>query len=744
MATAYVAVNDVSIMEGNSGTKTLTFTVSRSNNSGSFTLNYATANGTAVAGSDYVAKSGKLTFTAGGSLSQTVSITVNGDTAIEADENLFLKLSSLVNSKGSALIADNSGTGTILNDDTSAAANVTINDVSISEGNSGTKLLTFTVTRSSTAGAFSVNYATADGTATAASGDYVATSGKLTFAAGGPATQTVSVVVNGDTLVEGNETLAVNLSGIVNTSGTATITDATGIGTITNDDAAPANVSVSDVTLTEGEYGTQIATFTVTRSDNKGYFSIDYGTADGTATAGKDYLAKAGTLIFTNGGGLSQTVSVTVKNDIAVEGDETFGLNLSNVVNTSGSAVIAKGAGTATIIDNDTGTTVVTSTTELVSAALSAEGGEVIQLASGNYGNTTINGAAPKSTVTIVEAPGATATFNQLTVKFSDNLSFDGFEIAHTNYTDSNEYALFLWDANDVELRNMSIHGSLDGNSWNDARGVRMLNSTGVLIDSSTITDVNNGLSLEKSSNVVFSNNVMSVMREGMQIAQGTHVLIDHNLIHSIKPNLSLNDHADSIQVMTGSTYQPTTDLTISNNALLKGSGDYAQGVFIQSESLPARHSNILVENNVYSGISAHGITLSGVSGGIVRGNSVLTAPGASWDARINLDWSDNIQVYDNIYANSLVTNSTGVSWTNNIDSHIGGTLDATSVENLFVNPMNPGSTDINDFAVRAGSLAETMGVGADIAAIAVAGDYDYYTSVLASLKGGGVLNHIV
>lgn len=744
MATAYVAVNDVSISEGNSGTKTITFTVSRSNNSGSFSVNYATANGTAVSGSDYAAKSGKLTFTAGGSLSQTVSVTVNGDTAIEANENFFLKLSSLANTKGSALITDNSGTGTITNDDTAAAANVTINDVSVSEGSAGTKLLTFTVTRSSTAGAFSVNYATADGTATAASGDYVATSGKLTFAAGGPATQTVSVVVNGDTLVEGNETLAVNLSGIVNTSGTATITDASGVGTITNDDTAAANISVSDVTLTEGEYGTQIATFTVSRSDSKGYFSIDYATADGTATGGKDYLAKAGTLTFTNGGALSQTVSVTVKNDIAVEGDETFGLNLSNVVNTSGSAVVADGVGTATIVDNDTGTTVVTSTAELVSAALSAEGGELILLASGNYGNTTINGAVPTSTVTIAEAPGATATFNQLTVKFSDNLSFDGFEIGHTSYTDSNEYALFLWNADDVQLRNMSIHGSLDGNSWNDARGIRLLNSTGILIDSSTITDVKNGLALEKSSNVVFSNNVMSIMREGMQIAQGNHVLIDHNTIHSITPNLAQGDHSDSIQVMTGTTYLPTTDLTVSNNALLKGSGDYAQGVFIQSESMPAKHSNILVENNVYSGISAHGISLLGVSGAIVRGNTVLTSPGASWDARINLDWSDNIQVYDNVYSQSLVTNSTGVTWTNNIDSHFGGTLDAMSVENLFVNPMNPGSTDLNDFAVRAGSLAETMGAGADIGAIAVAGDYLYYSSVLASLKGGGVLHQIV
>ena len=744
MATANVTVNDVSISEGNSGTKTISFTVKRSNNSGSFTVNYATANGTAVSGSDYVAKSGKLTFNAGGSLTQTVSVTVNGDTAIEANENFLLKLSGLVSSRGTAAITDNSGTATITNDDTAPAANITINDVSITEGNAGTKLLTFTVTRSSTTGAFSVNYATADGTATAASGDYTAASGKLTFAAGGAASQTVSVVVNGDTVVEGNETLSLNLSGLVNTSGTATIADASGTGTISNDDVSPAGISVSDVTLTEGEFGTQIATFTVSRTDSKGYFSVDYTTADGTATAGKDYTAKTGTLTFTNGGALSQNVSVTVKNDIAVEGNETFGLHIGNLINTSGSALIADAIGTATIVDNDTGTITVNSTAELVSAALSSAGGETILLASGAYGNATINGAVPTSKVTITEAPGATATFNQLTVKFSDNLSFDGLEVGHTSYTDTNEYAVFLWGADNIELRNMFIHGSLDGNSWNDARGVRLLTSSGILIDSSTLTEFNNGLLLEKTSGFVFANNDMSIMREGMQIAEGSHILIDHNTISSITPNLASGDHSDAIQVMTGTTYQPSSDITISNNALLKGTGDYMQGVFINSESLPAKHSNILIENNVYSGISGHGISVLGVAGAIVRGNTVLTSPGASWDARINVDWSDNVQVYNNIFSNSLVTNSTGVTWTNNIDSHFGGILDATSVENLFVDAMNPGTTDLNDFAIRTGSLADTMGVGADVATIAVAGDYTYYTSLLASFSQGGLLHNIV
>jgi uncharacterized protein len=112
---------------------------------------------------------------------------------------------------------------------------LSINDVSLAEGNSGSSLLTFTVTRSGNLGAFAVDYATADGTATANS-DYLATSGTLSFTAGGSLTQTVSVTINGDALAEANEGFTLNLSNLVNSAGTTTLADASGAGTITNDE----------------------------------------------------------------------------------------------------------------------------------------------------------------------------------------------------------------------------------------------------------------------------------------------------------------------------------------------------------------------------------------------------------------------------------------------------------------------------------------------------------------------------
>src|SRR5262249_27734999 len=130
-------------------------------------------------------------------------------------------------------ITDGQGIGTIVDND--PPPTLSINDVSITEGRRGTKLLTFTVTLTGlTEKWVSVNYATADGTAKTADHDYQATSGTLYFAPG-QTTATFSVVIFGDHKKEPNETFLVKLSG----ASEATIQDDVGIGTILNDDGGP-------------------------------------------------------------------------------------------------------------------------------------------------------------------------------------------------------------------------------------------------------------------------------------------------------------------------------------------------------------------------------------------------------------------------------------------------------------------------------------------------------------------------
>ena len=227
-----LSINNVSLAEGNSGSTAFVFVVTLSTASATaVTVNYATSNGSASAGSDYVATSGMLTF-APGALTQSVTVNVNGDSTVEPDETFLVTLSAPTN----ATINNAQGTGTIVNDDAAVVVpTLSINNVSQNEGNSGVTPFVFSVSLSvASAATVTVNYATSDGSATAGS-DYNPASGTLTFAPG-VLTQTVTVNVIGDTVIEATETFVVTLSAPAN----ATLAAAGGTGTIINDDAAPA------------------------------------------------------------------------------------------------------------------------------------------------------------------------------------------------------------------------------------------------------------------------------------------------------------------------------------------------------------------------------------------------------------------------------------------------------------------------------------------------------------------------
>ncbi len=212
--------------EGNSGNTAAVFTVTLSAPSGNtVTVDYATANGSAVAPADYTATSGTVTFSPG-EVSKQITVQVKGDTIDEANETYSVNLSNPTNA---TLAGSGFATGTITDDD--ATPTLSINNVTQVETNSGTTNFVFTVTLSAASGLpVTVDFATANGTAIAP-GDYLSTSGTLTFNPG-VTTQTVTVQVVGDAVIEANETFTVVLSNATN----ATIAGGTGTGTITNDD----------------------------------------------------------------------------------------------------------------------------------------------------------------------------------------------------------------------------------------------------------------------------------------------------------------------------------------------------------------------------------------------------------------------------------------------------------------------------------------------------------------------------
>ena len=231
---------------------------------------------------------------------------------------------------------------------TTAAATPTlsIGNATMTEGNAGTVNAVFTATLSAASTqTVTAQFATADGTATAGS-DYVTAVGTLTFNAG-ETSKTVTVLVNGDTQVEPDETFFVNLSAPTN----ATIAAGQGVGTILNDDVAPLpTLSIGNATVTEGNAGTVVnAVFTINLSTaSTQTVTVNFATANGTATAGSDYQVIGGTLTF-NAGETSKTIVVRVRGDTIVEPNETFFVNLSVPTN----ATIAAGQGVGTILNDD-------------------------------------------------------------------------------------------------------------------------------------------------------------------------------------------------------------------------------------------------------------------------------------------------------------------------------------------------------------------------------------------------------
>ena len=444
-----LTITDEKFDEGNAGTKTFSFTVNLSKTMPtSVTFDIATANGTATAGSDFVALSMPGQSMAAGATSKIFSVTVNADTTPESDEAFAINVSNIVGLTVRGLASsDTQGTGTLVNDDPTPISNgvsvgplaaeagakfiyslnvpagktsvsfttsggtgdadvyaklgaiptssdaqcvsegpattevcsipnpvagtyyvvvyaystfsgvtltgqylpgdpatLSVGDVVLTEGNSGTTLATFPITLSQSQGTpVTFDLYTDNGTAGEGS-DYVAKALQGQSIAAGQTLLNFTVSVNGDTAIENNETFTVNL---VNASG-APVSKGQGQGRINNDDQAA--LSIGDVLVNEGNSGTSTATFIVRLSapvPNPVYFDI--ATSNGTATAGSDYVARSQAGKFMDAGRTTQAFDVVINGDTTVEPTESFNVTISGVTG----ATLADGSAVALITNDD-------------------------------------------------------------------------------------------------------------------------------------------------------------------------------------------------------------------------------------------------------------------------------------------------------------------------------------------------------------------------------------------------------
>ncbi|KAM3093210.1 Calx-beta domain-containing protein [Phormidesmis sp. 146-12] len=335
-------------LEGDGGSSTLFLTINLSAASAQVvTVNYATSNGTASAGSDYLSSAGQITFLPG-ETSKAIGVSVLGDVEFEPDESFSVVLSNPVG----ATIATATATGTITNDDAAPPPPVSVGIAGISqnEGNGGSSSLFDFVVSLSAASAQTVtlNYATSNGSAIAGS-DYTAVGGFVSFAAG-ETSKIISISVLGDGIVEPDESFSVILSNAIN----ASISNGSAIGTILNDDVAAPPPSISIIALNpqqyEGNAGLTPYYFTVNLSAaSSQVVSVSYTSLNSSATnSDGDYTGASGILTF-NAGETSKGITINVNGDRRIEGDESF---VMGIFNASG-ANIGTTSATATILNDD-------------------------------------------------------------------------------------------------------------------------------------------------------------------------------------------------------------------------------------------------------------------------------------------------------------------------------------------------------------------------------------------------------
>ena len=344
---AEVTIADANADEGDAITFTLTLDAAVQ---GGLTVTPSYTDGLAVAGTDYTANTAGVSFSGTVGETQTFTVSTTEDTYVESDETFTVSLS--VSGAPSGVTFSDTGTGTI--DDDEVKPYVRADFPSVQEGDSGPTTLTFgvrlTFEHGQTVGSHETITAgykvyTPSGYTATPGIDYTATNGTLTFAPG-EISKTVDVSVAGDTAVEGDEVLAYTWTSNTN----SVVALSTYTGTITDDDYAA--LTIGDARVDEGGD----LTFTVSLSEAvQGGLTVTPSFTDGTAVQGSDYTANTTALSFTGTAGETETLTVSTLADEAVEGDETFTVDLSVSKGPSGMVTTGTGMGTIT---NDDGATV--------------------------------------------------------------------------------------------------------------------------------------------------------------------------------------------------------------------------------------------------------------------------------------------------------------------------------------------------------------------------------------------------
>lgn len=406
------------------GAGTATITVTRADGDiGATSVSYATANGTAVAGTDFTATSGTLQWASGDSAAKSFNVPVSNTTPFTGSKSFGVALSNA--SASAAMGSPQNATVTIAGDASAPVGSLVLSASGYSVAQNGGQLNVTVDRTGGSNGAVSVSYGTSNGTA-AAGTDYAATSGALQWADGDTSAKTFSIPVSNAAPFSGSKTFTIALS--APSAGAAIGNPGSATATISGDAALP----VGSLQLSAASYavnqGAGTLAVTVTRTGgSSGAASVTYNTSGGSAVAGTDFTAASGTLNWAAGDAASKSFSVAISNAVPFSGNKSFTISLSSG-GATGAALGSPSSAIATIAGD----------------AVAAVGS--LQLSASSYG---IGQAAGIVSVTVNRTGGSSGA---VSVTYA---TANGTAVAGTDFTAGS--GTLSWASGDAASKSFSV-----------------------------------------------------------------------------------------------------------------------------------------------------------------------------------------------------------------------------------------------------------------------------------------------
>ena len=309
-------------------------------------------------------------------------------------------------------------------------------------------------------------------------------------------------------------------------------------------------------------------------------------------------------------------------------------------------------------------TIIVKDTTGLTTALKSAQAGDTIKLAAGDYSAFSLNGVkfgGAGVTITSLD-PAKEASLNGFELRGCEGLNFQALELKVAQ-AQVNPYQVI--ESSRIALNNVNVHGSLDGDAQNDGGGILIRLSRDVTVTNSEFHQLEYGIAHVDSKGVTINaNKFTEIQEDGVRGGGTSNIKVTNNTFSNFDP--VDGDHPDAIQFWTKGTLAQATDITVSGNLILRGEGAATQGIFFRDQVGTMPFKNVLVQDNMIVGTMANGVMVNGGDGVKILNNTVVALPGQT--AGIGLTKATNIQLTGNQASqysfDSTVTNMSNTSST--------------------------------------------------------------------------------